>query len=284
MTSASGCLAAIDEAIFVDEVGIGIGILGDFRLKSAYQPIFSRVDEVLVTAGMKAVPACFLHGRQLGAEEFRSGTADQSAEFADALFQILHLRNYRNIGLGGVDLFVDFDPRWIDPGTLLACLPSAGSAPDDMLLHPEMLVCECTTAMQFDGPELEWLTEEMRWKGIRVALSVFGIGQAGEDEIELLRPDVVRVNGGWFEEMCRDSATARLFAPIVSALQDQGAKVLVEGIDNTASLRIALDANVDLLQGDLLAPAALAGTVAGDAPLPVARLLSGGRNVIPLFG
>ncbi|SFT85950.1 EAL domain-containing protein [Mesorhizobium sp. YR577] len=282
MTSASGLLAAIDEAIFVDEVGIEIGVMGDLRLKSACQPIFSRSDDALVTVGVKSVPAFFLHGRPLTAEEFRDGAASPSAEFAEMLLRVLHLRNYRNIGLGDVDMFIDFDAGSSDLDTFLSFLPTAAWEPECAVLCPDMLVCELDNVMQFEAEHVLQLAEQMRWKGIRTGLRVYGVGQAGDDEIELIRPDVVRVDETWFGEICRDSATVRLFAPIVSALQDQGVKVLVEGIADAASLRVALDANVDLFQGDLLALAALAGTVFDEKPLPIARLL--GRNVVRLFG
>ncbi len=283
MTSASGLPAAIDEAVFVDEVGIEIGIMGDLRLKSACQPIFSRSDDVLMTVGVKPVPAFFRHGRPLPCEEFQDSAASSSAEFAEMLFRVLHLRNYRNIGLGDVDMFIDFDAG-ADLDTFLSFLPTAAWEPECAALCPDMLVCELDNAMQFEAGHVLQLAEQMRWKGIRTGLRVYGVGQAGDDEIELIRPDVVRVDEAWFNEICRDHATAQLFAPIVSVLQDQGVKVLVEGIADATALRVALDANVDLFQGDLLALAALAGTVFNEKPLPIARLLDGGRNVVRLFG
>lgn len=48
MTPTSGRPVVVGEAIFVDEIGIEIGVCASaYRLKSAYQPIFSRVGDFM---------------------------------------------------------------------------------------------------------------------------------------------------------------------------------------------------------------------------------------------
>jgi EAL domain-containing protein (putative c-di-GMP-specific phosphodiesterase class I) len=60
--------------------------------------------------------------------------------------------------------------------------------------------------------------------------------------------------------------------------------VLVEGIEQSNHLRVALDGGVDLLQGYHLARPALAGTIFNEEPMPIDLMLGMESKVVPLFG
>ena len=124
----------------------------------------------------------------------------------------------------------------------------------------------------------------MRSHGLRIAVGDFGAGHWTDEQIDLLKPEIVRIDGDWFRQVCRDATTVRLFDAVVSRLRERQSKVLVAGIENEQQLGVALQAGADLFQGPHLAPPALVGTVFDEAPLSLAEKLGEAQKIMPLFG
>src|SRR5690606_10541295 len=103
------------------------------------------------------------------------------------------------------------------------------------------------------------------------------------DRIELLRPDVVRVDGRRFRRLAAVAGAATLFRSLVAGLRERGAKVLVDGIDTPAQLEYALHANADFFQGPLLSRPRLAGTIFESEPIDLKALLGHEANIVHLF-
>ena len=274
----------VDDAIQIDEVGIEYGIHGEFRLRSVYQPIFSPRGRFLHAVAVEALIEPHRAGRPSAARVFFDGVAASDRLFVETMCRALHLRNFHNIGVEGLDLFFNYNPLINDhPGRALAEIRLMTRHLGDFGLAPAMLVCEITE-QSADDALLSRLVREMRRDGIRVAIDDFGTGHSTEERVSLLNPDIVKIDGTWFAEFCRHAAAERFFRPLVSTLHDRGAKVLVEGIENPTHLRVALEGGVDLLQGYHLARPALAGTIFEEKPLSVDTLLGRDSKVIPLFG
>jgi len=151
-------------------------------------------------------------------------------------------------------------------------------------LDPTLLICEITEAAALDQETLLELMSEMRRHGIRIAVDDFGSGHSTFERVGLFKPDIVKIDGAWFRRLCEDESTARLFGPIAATFRHLGSKVLVEGIETAAQLRVAVEGKVDLLQGFLLARPALAGTIFEEAPVPMDRLFDAEAKIVPLFG
>jgi len=270
------------EAIFADEIGIEYGLYGEFRLKSAYQPIFTPRGNGLKAVAVEALIEPYRAGRPTAPSVFFDGIATADRLFVETMCRMLHLRNFRNIGVEGLDLFFNYNPLVNDHlGRALAEIRLMTRHLGEFDLYPGMLVCEITEQAADDHVLLS-LVHEMRRHGIRVAIDDFGTGHSTEERIILLGPDIVKIDGGWFAEFCRHAAAEKFFAPLVGTLHDRGAKVLVEGIEQAAHLRVALDGGVDLLQGFHLARPALAGTIFNEEPLSIEELLGMESKVVPL--
>ncbi|TJV43490.1 MAG: EAL domain-containing protein [Mesorhizobium sp.] len=273
----------VGDAIFVDEVGIEFGVYGDFRLRSAYQPIFAPRGDTLHPVAVEGLIEPHRAGRPGSPRAFFEGVAAPDRLFVETMCRVLHLRNFHNIGVDGLDLFFNYNPLVNDhAGRALAEIRLMSRHLGELGLAPRMLVCEITEQAA-DDALLARLAREMRRDGIRIAIDDFGTGHSTEERVSLLKPDIVKIDGGWFAQFCRHAAAERFFRPLVSSLHDRGAKVLVEGIEQSIHLRVALEAGVDLLQGFLLARPALAGTVFEEEPLVVDALLGLDNKVVPLF-
>jgi len=274
----------VAEAIFADEIGLQFGVYGEFRLWSAYQPIFAPEGRVLRAVAVEGLIEPRRIAEPVASSVFFGSIPAPDLLFVETMCRMLHLGNYRNIGVEGLTLFFNYNPTINDHlGRALAEIRLMTRHLGDWELEPGLLVCEITEQAA-DDQVLASLVREMRRDGIRIAIDDFGTGHSTEERVSLLQPDIVKIDGGWFAEFCRHAAAERFFRPLVSSLHDRGARVLVEGIEQPVHLRVALDGGVDLLQGYLLARPALAGTIFNEEPLVVDALLGRENNVVPLFG
>jgi EAL domain-containing protein (putative c-di-GMP-specific phosphodiesterase class I) len=275
----------VSGAIFADEIGIEYGIYGDFRLRSAYQPIFMPWEGSLKPVAVEALVTPHQAGQPVSPKSFFDSVAFEDRLFVETMCRTLHLRNFRNIGIGELDLFFNFDPGVNDhPGRVLSELRLMMGGLEDLELHPGMLVCEITEHAAPNDKVLVAMAHEMRRNGLRIAVDDFGAGHSTEERLRLIEPDIVKIDGPWFALLCRYPAAERLFKPLVSLLHDRGTKVLVEGIEQPTQLRVALDGGADLLQGFLLGRPALAGTIFNEEPISAERLLDGIGLASPRFG
>ncbi len=272
----------VDAAIFVDEVGIAYGVYEPFRLRSAYQPIFAPRDGHLAAVAVEGLIEPHRAGRACAPRTFFDGVPAPDRLYVETMCRMLHLGNYRNIGVEGLTLFFNYNPKVNDHlGRALAEIRLMSRHLHDFALEPGLLVCEITEQAA-DDRVLTSLVREMRRDGIRIAIDDFGTGHSTEARINLLAPDIVKIDGAWFAELCRHAAAERFFRPLVAMLHERGAKVLVEGIEQAQHLRVALEGGVDLLQGFHLARPALAGTIFKEEPLSVDALLGADNKVVPL--
>lgn len=272
----------VDDAIIVDEIGIESGCYGIYRLRSLYQPIFRRREKTLKMVAVEGMAAPYVAGEEVPSEVFLSAVSDDDHDFIGRMGLALSLRNLRNIGLDGLDVVVD--PEGIEPGALidrvrLMAEELAGSGVD-----PGHVVCALGEHAASDGALLSRLAGEMRSQGLRIAVGDFGAGHWTDDAIDRLKPEIVRIDGDWFRQVCRDATTVRLFDAVVSRLRERPSKVLVTGIDSAEQLGVALRAGADLFQGPHLAAPALAGVSIEVATLSIAEKLGDAHNIIPLFG
>jgi len=272
--------ASVADAIFVDEVGIEIGLLGDFRLKSAYQPIFKREGAELRPMAIEGRVAPFLEGKAVAATDFLGSLARQDRLFVESLCNALHLRNHHNVGLPWLDLFVSYNPR--GSSEFVREMAALAEIMEEIELDPRLVVCEISEAAALDQETLQALAREIRRHGMRVAIGDFSHSPGGQ--IGAFRPDIVKIEGAWFRRLCEDDGTARLFAPVAATFRQLGAQILVGGIETMTQLRVAVDGQADLLQGRLLAPPALAGTIFDEGSLSLEKLLDTPGKVVPLFG
>ncbi|WP_217575591.1 EAL domain-containing protein [Mesorhizobium sp. GbtcB19] len=272
----------VARAIFADEIGLQFGIYGDFRLWSAYQPIFAPQGRELRAVAVEGLIEPRRIAQPVAPSTFFDGVPASDRLFVETMCRMLHLGNYRNIGVAGLMLFFNYNPMINDHlGRALAEIRLMTKHLGDLELEPSLLVCEITEQAA-DDRVLTSLVREMRRDGIRIAIDDFGTGHSTEERINLLLPDIVKIDGNWFAEFCRHAAAERFFRPLVSMLHDRGAKVLVEGIEQANQLRVALDGGVDLLQGFHLARPALAGTIFNEEPLSIDALLDADNKVVPL--
>jgi EAL domain-containing protein (putative c-di-GMP-specific phosphodiesterase class I) len=276
--SAFGEARRAERGIFADEIGIEIGIYGDWRLKTAFRPIFSHRGERFRPVAVEGFMRPFVFGREVDGQMFRRAVPPRDRAAVAAMAAALAVRNLVHTGVSGLKLLLaaDLVPA-VPPGKLRAAarallieLRRGGIDPADVLADLSPVGAGTAHAA----------LESLRVRGIGAALEERGDGLAFDSPAAF--PDLVVIEGGWFRAVARQASTAQLFNTLVRNYRLQGAAVLIEGIATAAELDVALEAGADWLSGPLLAPAALAGAVFPEDGLQVETLLDQ-RRVIPLF-
>ncbi|MFL9867584.1 bifunctional diguanylate cyclase/phosphodiesterase [Paraburkholderia fungorum] len=219
----------------------------EYYLTSHFQPLYS-----------------LSHQKQVGFEALLRGEQDDgtlvppvvlfapkpsSDEGAlDRVSHAVHLANARTSLPGDAWLFLNILPATFiaegyadqlativravgfEPGrVILEILESHGGSVDDM---------SCAAALY-------------REHGFLIAVDDFGAGQSNLDRLLRIRPDIVKLDG----ELIRATShgTEQPILPkLVSLLHQAGMLVVVEGVETTEELILAVESNVDFAQGYLL--------------------------------
>jgi EAL domain-containing protein (putative c-di-GMP-specific phosphodiesterase class I) len=269
-------MLAIMDAIAVDETGLSFGVLDALRLKCAFQPIFARRGPMLVPIAVSAGFVAQRRGQSLGETEL-AGLSAAERGFMQALCRSLAIRNLAHIGCDDpvFDLVLDLSEDVSDPEDELRLLLDEAALAD---IAPDRL-CFDLTALR-SAPCFAALAMRLETSGTPLALDLAAASrrEAGSAAV----PGLVRIPPAWTRAIVAEPDLLRLLRLLVTTLRRRGAAVQIEGITDEIQLRAAVTAGADRLQGDFLAPVALAGTDFDASPRAFADFIGGSGNVVPL--
>lgn len=217
------------------------------KLSSAFQPILSLANhrtvghEALLRAqdsnGTGVSPLTVFHDVKAGAD----------AVYLDRLVRTLHTRNYTRSTADNGWLFLNISSDVVVSG------PSFGAFFGEMLEHagidPSRLVVEILEGAIESNQRLAEAVEYYRHLGCLVAIDDFGAGHSNFDRVWALKPDIVKLDRSLIVR-ARENARARRMLPnLVSLLHEAACLVLMEGVETREEVLIAIDSDVDLVQG-----------------------------------
>ncbi|MET3660965.1 EAL domain-containing protein [Aquamicrobium ahrensii] len=273
MTTGGKKRRLVTDAIFADEIGVEYAIHDEFRLRSAYQPIFTPRGDLLRMVAVEAVVEAHRKGGSVCPAVFLDTIDPDERSYIGALCRTLHVRNFRNLGLRNASLFFGFDSDIDTRDGAISELRQMSGRLEELDLHPGLVMCQIDVRHGDDAAPPGEMVREMRASGLGVVLTGFGVAEGGEALLNLVRPDVVRVDGPLFALLCSYPAAGRLFGRLVTMLKTGGTQVLVEGIATPRQLQVAVEAGADLLQGVLLSKPLPAGAFFDQGPLVTGALL-----------
>jgi EAL domain-containing protein (putative c-di-GMP-specific phosphodiesterase class I) len=274
----------LDDAIAADELGIESGGYGIFRLRCRYQPIFQKRGANLEAAAVEGAVTPHLAGDIVPEELFLGAASDGDRDFIQQMGIALPVRNHRNLETGlGLGLLLPVAPAGMRAERQAERLALIGEEIAQAGLEAGLVHCCVNDVPISQTFPLSRLGEEIRRLGMRVAIGDFGAGRWTDEQIDALRPEIVRIDGGWFRQVCRDAVTIRLFEAVVARLHERRAKVLVGGIDSEQQLGVAVRGGAELFQGSHLAPHAHVGTALVET-LSLKGKLGGTAKIVPLYG
>ncbi|MCX4144380.1 bifunctional diguanylate cyclase/phosphodiesterase [Paraburkholderia madseniana] len=118
-------------------------------------------------------------------------------------------------------------------------------------LEPERVILEILESHGGSVDDMSRVAALYREHGFLIAVDDFGAGQSNLDRLLRIRPDLVKLDG----ELIRATGhgTEQPILPkLVSLLHLAGMLVVVEGVETTEELILAVESNVDFAQGFLL--------------------------------
>ena len=217
------------------------------RLASHFQPIFCvRTGKC---HGFEALArAKGAEGAPRRPEEIFAATGAGSRVLLDWTLRALHLRNFARLDPGHGTLFVNVHPEAaINDG-------ARGRELGDLIryygLVPKRVCVEILEAGCADEGLLRAAVSAYRALGVTIAMDDFGTAHSNFDRVVRLRPDIVKIDRSLLGDAALGETRARrMLAALIELVHEANARVAVEGIENAAEGRVALEANADFVQG-----------------------------------
>jgi EAL domain-containing protein (putative c-di-GMP-specific phosphodiesterase class I) len=191
---------------------------------------------------------------KLGATEVRGGELLAAAEAHDALFSFDYRARTAALEIGlpllpdGEVLFVNLDPRAsLDvESSMRTTWPVVGRLGAD----PSRICLEIVRPERCPDRELlREMVDAHRKRGALLALDDLSGGTESLLYLEDLRPDIGKIDRALTAGIQHSAPRRRLVAALVECAQEQGCKVVAEGIERVDEYETMLELGVDLGQG-----------------------------------
>ncbi len=240
----------VSDAIATSTDGLHVGTYGPFTLYSAYQPIFEQTPTGLRIAAYEGLVRPRRDGASVPPPELFASVDDCDRLFVECMCRALHLRNYIHATPAGGDLFINVNPAIYESVAVIEReFEFMFSILDRYGLSPSRLICELVEEDALSNEVLARLCTKFRDYGARIALDDFGTGSSTLERFRALRPDVTKVDGLMFRELCRSVGGRRMLKSIANTVLCAGAAILVEGIESPEHLAVAQDIGAAYFQG-----------------------------------
>ncbi|HLO93820.1 MAG TPA: EAL domain-containing protein [Burkholderiaceae bacterium] len=168
----------------------------------------------------------------------------------DRLCRLLHVHNFMTQAVPDCWLFLNIHPEvFVRAAHEAPMLARAVSTVEQLGLPMHRLVFEVTEEIMSQGALFEEAVERARATGCLLALDDFGAGHSNFDRVWRMQPEIVKLDKSLPRRALASPRIARVMAQMVALLHECGALVLQEGIEGHEDMQLALDADVDLLQG-----------------------------------
>jgi EAL domain-containing protein (putative c-di-GMP-specific phosphodiesterase class I) len=230
-----------------DESGRAIGRFRHLTADSAFQPIFSLAHHRPV--GYEGLLRAFApDGSAVSPMEvFGLAEDDRESTYLDRLCRAVHLRNFLPLAEDGGWIFMNIAPRVVVEGR------AHGAFFADLLLRhgfpPHRVVVEIVEeAIQDEGQLAEAVLYYKRL-GCLVAIDDFGAGYSNFDRIWRLEPHIVKLDRSVGAQAASNPRMRRMLPNLANLIHEAGSLVLMEGIETETEALIAMDADVDFVQG-----------------------------------
>ncbi len=220
-------------------------------LRSAFQPIFSLCHRRVV--GYEGLLRVASQEGQIIEPliVFASARGEPDVVHLDRLSRALHMHNFSLQDQSQAWLFLNINPKVIVQGRYY------GSFFGDLLSHYQMkasrVVVEIIEGEIEDESQLSESVDFYKNLGCLVAIDDFGAGHSNFERVWRLSPDIVKLDRTMITQAVQSPIARRVLPGIVSLIHEAGSLVLIEGIETEQEAMIAMDTDVDLVQGNYFA-------------------------------
>jgi EAL domain-containing protein (putative c-di-GMP-specific phosphodiesterase class I) len=227
-----------------------VGMHGGLRFHSAFQPIFS------LSHGRVVGHEALLRARdESGApvappEVFRADTFSELLQ-RDRKARLVHLANFLRQAPDDQWLFLNVHPDVFALGMANPADAFLRRMREHFGFEPRRIVIEVTEESTKHAAQFDAAMANARAAGCLIAIDDFGAGHSNFDRVWRWRPEIVKLDRSLVARAALDGSARRIVVQMVSLLHECGALVLMEGVETPAEAVVALEADVDLVQGYL---------------------------------
>lgn len=218
-------------------------------LSSHFQPIFS-LSHSRVVGHEALLRAHDARGIAVSPLEVFAACADErEANRCDTLSRAVHLRRFARQDVADQWVFLN-----IRPEALLSLSEAEDSNNLDEVrqqlgIPAGQIVLELLESAIPQGTAFLEAMARVKRRGFLVALDDFGAGHSNFDRVWSIRPDIVKLDRSLVAGLARDPSRQRVVAQMVSLLHECGSLVLMEGVETQEEALLALESDVDFVQG-----------------------------------
>ncbi len=225
-------------------------LYGGYTVFSVFQPVFS-VTHRRAIGYHASLRAHDENGRQVpSGEVFTQAARRGDLLELGRLAESLHLGNFNAFDSQDEWLFLSLHPAALMDTSygdaLLAGLKALG-------LPPQRVVLEVSEQAGGETTRFAEIIDAMRKSGFLIALDGFGVKHSNIDRVWNLRPDIVTLDRCILAQASEHSHIERVLPRLVSLLHESGQLVLMGGLSTEREALIALECNVDFVQGTYFA-------------------------------
>jgi EAL domain-containing protein (putative c-di-GMP-specific phosphodiesterase class I) len=234
--------------------GTYTAIWGPFLLKSGFQPIFRMTGGPARIGAFEALCRPFRDGVPSSPGKFFPLVPKDEGYLVELQTRAVHVLNAPSVLTGNEWLFLNFDPSmFTSRGKILDALAILNETIAIAGFDRKRIVCE-VTEHRTDEAQLLSLVSAMRERGFKVAVDDYGADDSDMERVRKLSPDILKFDAYWITKLM-DSGTAGadLLKEMVTTFRDKGIITLFEGIEESWQLDLAVDCQVDFVQGYVLA-------------------------------
>lgn len=220
-----------------------------YELFSLFQPIYSFAHKRLV--GCEGLTRCVdANGRLIPPGRlFGSVHSVEEVMFLDRLMRALHVGNYSTRKRDNSWIFLNVSPVVVINGSRHK--PFFAELLKKYDFPPHRVVIEIMETAIPDEDALEKTVSHYQDLGCMVAIDDFGAGHSNFERIWRLKPDIVKLDRIMIQRAAMDPTIRRSLGMIVALVHEMGGLVLAEGIETEQQAVMAVNADVDLVQGFL---------------------------------
>jgi len=241
----------VGDAIELDENGDLFGRYNDYILRPVHQPIYTVSNsQKAVLTGYEGLVRIHLGDEVIPPEDFFKIVKKKDALFIECLCVALHIRGFKKAGIQSAGLFVNVNVAnyntiaEVEREFFYTFSQLAKYGLGRQAIVFEILETEVT------NPEiLLRLCELIKTNGYSFALDDFGTNHSNVERYIAVSPDIIKLDRSLFLTAMKSPETGKLLKSLIVAFQENGVKVLMEGLETVDEMLFSSEMAVDMLQG-----------------------------------
>lgn len=217
------------------------------QLRSHFQPIYSLAHQRMVGCEALIRPSMADGLPVLPLLLFSEASSLAQSVFIDRICRTLHVRNFSRQVSDETWLFLNINPLTTIHGKQF------GSFFSELLQRYQIpahrIVVEILEGQINDESQLAESINYYRDMGCLIAIDDFGVGHSNFNRLWRLTPHIVKLDKTLIDQAAASSRVRRILPGLVSLIHQAGSLVLIEGVETEQQALIALQSDIDFVQG-----------------------------------